>query len=334
MTEAAANLQGVSSRRLQVPAYSGRSLSIIVPLSLVAGLTLGIAVFTSQTSSTPAVAKPVERPADLKMIFTPARPILAGARLERADFRELVVHESEVPSDSIPDAQMVFGQYAKVDLEAGKPIRKGTVSKVPTFKTLLASIPIGYRGITIGVDATGGIEGWSKPGAHVDVIVSYFDKRTSRKTTMTAVEDAIVISFNGLTTDMIEAQKAQGVASAVGGVPQYATVTLSVPLKDALRIQTAKMMGALSLVLRNPNDNLPVKRKIATPEDLRKMLPNSRNVPAVTVPVPKIQTAPAPVVNPDGFARYHKRNGELIEMELWGPDWKRSEDSAAESEGE
>lgn len=181
------------------------------------------------------------------VLIAPSAPVPKGAKLSQVPLREMHWPRNEVPEGAVRDIDSIRDMYAKVGLPANQPVLRANLSAAPLVNGVAELIPPGHRAITIEVDSEAGVEGWATPGAHVDVLLTYRDPEDNLNKTRVAVEDAVVLSYNGRT------QKAQDQAD-VAKVAATSTVTLAVTAEDSLKMPTARAMGRISLVLRNTND--------------------------------------------------------------------------------
>ncbi len=182
-------------------------------------------------------------------LLAPAQRVPYGAPLDSVEFRPITWPRTEVPQGAVRNRSSLIGRYAKVDLPPGQPVRDNSLSDSPLLGGIADSIPKSYRATTIAVDSTAGVEGWARPGAHVDVVLTFHDRTDGEKKAKIVVEDAVVKSFNGQTQNRFEGRREERLK--MNGT---ATVTLVSPVRDALTIQAATAMGKISLLLRNSGD--------------------------------------------------------------------------------
>lgn len=225
-------------------------------------------------------------------LLVPLDSVPAGQKISRGMLRELEVSRVEVPEGSLRKEDFSGDLYAKVNLDAGKPLLRETLSQTPLLGNIADLIKPGYRAATLEVDATSGVEGWATAGAHVDIVVTYQDEEDGKKKSQIAIENAIVLSYNRNT------ERGKDTDPTRSGV-QTATVTLSVPTIDAVKIHTARAMGRISLVLRSMGDEKGIGPAVVTPEDFK------------TGPQPKREIASA-----KGTVRYTDKNGNERQLEL------------------
>lgn len=204
---------------------------------------------TVEANQPPRAANP-DKISDLAFgnvaLVVPSKVVQEGMRLGQTELEIIYWPRNEVPQGAIRDINEAKNLWTRVSLPARQPILRENVSMSPVGTGLARLVPVGSRAVTIDVDRTSGIEGWITPGAHVDVLLTHRDPENGATVTRTAVQDAIVISFQGST------EKASD--SEPGKILSDFTVTLAVSREDALKIPTAKALGRMTLTLRNPDE--------------------------------------------------------------------------------
>ena len=134
--------------------------------------------------------------------------------------------------------QLLTGAYyTKTIINPDTPLLEDYITKTPPAH--LINIPQGYRAVTITVDARKGVEGWARPNSRVDVLFTYRDPDTRKTTVNTIVPFVKVLSVAG--------QNQQIEGRAVIG--HDTTITLLVEEVDAKKIELARTLGEISLVL-------------------------------------------------------------------------------------
>lgn len=207
-----------------------------------------IAIVLLVNSSSTASVQPVvvTRHADpeIKMVdvLVPTEDIGAGQPLSDMMFRLERRPAISVPPTGVTSLEEVKGFYARTLMVAGQPVVREHLSKTRPVNAITANIPEGYRGVTISVDARTGVEGWARPGAHVDVL--WTSKLAGEQNISLITSNARVLSAERQIDTNVQA-----------GVPVPSTVTLLVSAADANKIQLAQTSGVLSLALRGDNDS-------------------------------------------------------------------------------
>lgn len=206
-----------------------------------------IAVIALLLSNRPTVATTktvvVEKEAAVKMmdVLVPVSDVPMGAPLEPSMFRKESRPQVGVDPRSVRDFEELKGHYARSLLVSGQPLHRDFITSVRPANALTANIPDGFRAVTIRVDARTSVEGFTQPGATVDVHWSSTLK--GQPAVKVIVQNAKVLSAERQTD-----------ASAKPGAAVPSTVTLLVSARDAAKIQLASTTGSLSLSLRGDTD--------------------------------------------------------------------------------
>ena len=230
-------------------------------------------------------------------IMVPAEKIAQGSKLGEQNMKRVSWPRNEVPDGAIREGEELGELYAKEDLAPGSPILRANLTTTPPLSGIADMIKPGYRAATIEVDSSAGVEGWVTAGAHVDIVVTYQDPADGKKKSQIAIEDATVLSYNR----SMERGGKEAAGESLRGAA-LATVTLSVPVLDAVKLHTAKAMGRISLVLRSAEDVKGLGPTTVTPDDFKSGTPS---------PVKEDKDL-------KGFAKFTDHNGVSKEMELHG----------------
>jgi pilus assembly protein CpaB len=295
--------RSVMDLRQRIIYFGGGALAI-------SALTLGATVlFTDKEASAHVKVVPnesIETMISQVQVLVPAETIRAGSKVSATSLREVSFPRNEVPEGVFHKGELQGDIYAKVDLNPNQPIMRENVSNTPPLGSVADLVKPGYRAVTIEVDATSGVEGWATAGAHVDIVVTYLDPSDGKKKSQIAIEDAVVLSFNRNTDKMSK-------DSNDARINSVATVTLSLPTLDAVKLHTARSMGKISLMLRSVDDVKGVGHTEVTPEDFK-----------TTTAKPQQQETKN-YRNVTGYASFVDKNGQTRELELkngslWSPN--------------
>ncbi|MFN8391553.1 MAG: Flp pilus assembly protein CpaB [Bdellovibrionota bacterium] len=276
----------------------------------ISALTLGATVlFTDKEASAHVKVVPnesIETMISQVQVLVPGDTVRAGTKLNASAMKEVSFPRNEVPEGVFHKGEMQGDLYAKVDLNANQPVMRENVSNTPPLGNVADLVKPGYRAVTIEVDATSGVEGWATAGAHVDIVVTYLDGTDGKKKSQIAIEDAVVLSFNRNTERMAK-------DSSDARISSIATVTLSLPTLDAVKLHTARSMGKVSLMLRSVDDVKGVGHTEVTPEDFK------------TGSTKPQQQEAKNYRNVSGYASFVDKNGQTRELELkngslWSPN--------------
>ena len=243
------------------------------------------------------------------MLLAPKDEVAQGTRLGAQHFTEISWPRNEIPEGAIRRIEEVEGLYAKADLPARQPLLRGNLSQTQLVGGVSDLIPPGHRASTIKVDDTTGVEFWTQPGSHVDVLVTYHDKEDNKEKTQIAIEDAVVVSYNG---NIQRGNKPDMGGGMLSRPSNTATVTLAVPVIDSVRLATIQAMGKISLVLRPPGEmksagNITITATDISQQDGRK-------------------TRKETARRPNGRVQYRDKNGVMRDVEIHGEEWIETSD--------
>jgi pilus assembly protein CpaB len=150
-----------------------------------------------------------------------------------------------------PEANALLGSFQQIDALEGRVVKTTLVTGEPVIEAklaprgasggLAASITAGRRAITVKVNEVVGVAGFALPGNYVDVLVNMKEGQ-ERPVSKIVLERILVLAI---------AQE----ASRDDSKPKVVNaVTLEVTPEQAERLDLARSIGTLSLVLRNQVD--------------------------------------------------------------------------------
>ncbi|HWX12202.1 MAG TPA: Flp pilus assembly protein CpaB [Trinickia sp.] len=160
-----------------------------------------------------------------------------------------------VPPGAFTDAKLLDGRVVRTSLSRGEPVLESKLAPVGTKGGLSAVIDKGDRAITVRVNDVVGVAGFALPGNYVDVIVNTQapgggnDQQSISKIVL---EKILVLAV------------AQQVSRDDTQPKVVNAVTLEVTPEQAEKLDVARSVGTLSLVLRNQVDNDKFKTTGAT----------------------------------------------------------------------
>lgn len=190
---------------------------------------------------------------------------------------------ASLPPGAVNDVQSLNGRVVKASLTRGEPVLENKLTPVGTAGGLSAVIAEGKRAITVRVNDVVGVAGFALPGSYVDVIVNTMeDEKAGAKTAGT---DAKEHSISKIVLEKILVLAVAQEVSRDDTKPKVVNaVTLEVTPEQAEKLDLARSVGTLSLVLRNQADPRPVDTAGATKSTL---LREPAIQAAVAVPVVK-----------------------------------------------
>lgn len=185
-------------------------------------------------------------------VLVALRGLNQGEAMGPLDFRMRDWPSDALPEGAITDSAGIEGRVLSASVQAGEPILLSKLAAVGALTGLVQRIGAGHRAISLKVNDANAVNGFIQPGHRVDVI-AYLPGtaspglsalgRQNPALTRTLIEDVPVIAVDR------EAQGEQGRPKS------SSVVTLEVRAADVERIEHARQVGSVSLVLRADGDN-------------------------------------------------------------------------------
>lgn len=195
-----------------------------------------------------------------------------------------------VPDGAFSDIKELQDRVVKVGVQRGEAILERKLAPAGTTGGLSAVIAEGKRAMTVRVNDVVGVAGFALPGNYVDVMVNTQQERGAghaNQISMTVLEHVLVLAVAQ------EANRDDTKPKVVSAV------TLELTPEDAAKLDLARSVGSLSLVLRNQLDKEMAGRNGITRAELLGLKEVS------TLPAPKAapvrtaaRIAPKPVPSP------------------------------------
>ncbi|NMG43070.1 Flp pilus assembly protein CpaB [Aromatoleum toluvorans] len=200
-----------------------------------------------------------------------------GGRITPDAIRMVEWPSGSVPTGAFKDAASLDGRIAVASILPGEPILESRLAPVGTKGGLSSVVPEGKRAITVRVNDVIGVAGFALPGNYVDIMVNTEKAEASRGTGDDNMISKIVLERILVLAVAQEANRDETKPKVVNAV------TLEVTPEQAERLDLARSVGTLSLVLRNQVDSDPAKTAGITKAEL---LRTSALVPPTPVSPP------------------------------------------------
>jgi pilus assembly protein CpaB len=244
---------------------------VMLALAMLAGIAAVVLAsrWLLQTSS--SAVTPVAVAAGVVNLGEPLTPTLV---------RTINWPTGSVPPGAFTDEKALDGRVVLTSLAPGEPVLESKLAPIGTKGGLSAVIGSGRRAITVRVNDVVGVAGFALPGNYVDVIVN--TQQPAKTDTQQSISKIVLEKILVLAV-------AQQVSRDDTAPKVVNAVTLEVTPDQAEKLDLARSVGTLSLVLRNQVDKLTPSTDGATKLTLL-------DVPA---------SAPAPVVEPVHPVRTH-----------------------------
>jgi pilus assembly protein CpaB len=193
-----------------------------------------------------------------------------------------------VPQDAFKDVKELQDRVVKASVLRGEAIVNRKLSPVGTQGGLSAVIAEGKRAMTVRVNDVVGVAGFALPGNYVDVMLNtqQADKARgdSNQISMTVLEHVLVLAIAQ------EASRDETKPKVVSAV------TLELTLEDAEKLDLARSIGSLSLVLRNQLDKKMMATSGVTKSQLLGLKQAAAPVVQAAAPAQPVQAAVRRVV--------------------------------------
>ena len=168
-----------------------------------------------------------------------------------------------LPPGAFKDAKELQDRIVKVSILRGEPLLEGKLAPQGTLGGLSAVIAEGKRAMTVRVNDVVGVAGFALPGNYVDVMVNAQQEKEhgergepGKQISKTVLERVLVLAVGE------EAGRDDTKPKAVSAV------TLELTPQDSEKLDLARSVGTLSLVLRNQVDRQTVATAGATKDEL------------------------------------------------------------------
>ena len=189
-------------------------------------------------------------------IVVAARDIQPGERLTHEHLKSTHWPLNAAVAGTSTDAESLEGRIANTAVLAGEPISEKRLAPLGSRAGLNALISPGQRAITVKVNEIVGVAGFALPGNYVDILVT-FRKGQDNPVSKIVLERILVLAV--AQDHAVKDETKPKVVSAV---------TLEVTPEQAEKLDLARSLGTLSMVLRNQADQAIAKTQGVTMNDV------------------------------------------------------------------
>jgi len=223
-------------------------------------------------------------------VIVAAADIELGSKLNPQMLTTVEWPTASIPPGAFTDLKELEERVLKVGVMRGDAILDRKLAPAGTRGGLSAVISEGKRAMTVRVNDVVGVAGFALPGNYVDVMVNAQQDRTGsdgpNQISLTVLEQVLVLAV------------AQEAGRDDLKPKVVSAVTLELTPADAEKLDLARNVGTLSLVLRNQLD----KNNAVSAGVTRAQLLGLKTVAAVKQPAPQVvrvsQPRPAPAPAP------------------------------------
>jgi pilus assembly protein CpaB len=200
-----------------------------------------------------------------------------GQRITADQIRMTEWPAASLPKGAFSKPELLTGRVARTAIQRDEPLLEARLAPVGARGGLSAVIAEGKRAITVRVNDVVGVAGYALPGNFVDVIVNTKEDsggksgKEEQSVSKIVLEKILVLAIGQ------EASRDDTKPRVVNAV------TLEVSPLEAEKIDLARSVGTLSLVLRNQVDSNANQAKGATKDSLLGVAPEPKPSPAPAV---------------------------------------------------
>ena len=211
-------------------------------------------------------------PAGTRVVVA-ATEIGQGARILPASLQLTDWPAGSMPPGAITDIKLLEGRIARGDIARGEPVLESKRAPAGTLGGLSAVVASGKRAMTVRANDVVGVAGFALPGNYVDILVNL------APTNSDLAQNAGSISKIVLERILVLAVAQE---SAVDDTkPRVVNaVTLELTPNEVEKLDLARSIGSLSLVLRNQIEAQPANTTGATRESVLGLPALSAQAPA------------------------------------------------------
>lgn len=215
-----------------------------------------------------------------------------GSRINPQMLKTVDWPSGSIPPGALSDPQALQDRVLKTSVLRGEPVLEAKLAPVGTKGGLSAVIPEGKRAMTVRVNDVIGVAGFALPGNYVDIVVNTQLDGEARNGQDKQISKIVLEHILVLAVAQ-EANRDETKPKVVNAV------TLELTPDQAEKLDLARSVGTLSLVLRNQIDRNEVdtrgimKRQLLTGDTVQ-IEPTKQPEPAKPKAVYRTQPAAAP----------------------------------------
>jgi pilus assembly protein CpaB len=205
-----------------------------------------------------------------------------------------LIHMVDWPSSSVPpgamtDPKTLEGRITRANIQRGEPVTEGKLAPAGTSGGLSAVVAEGKRAMTVRVNDVVGVAGFALPGNYVDILVNTQSDSGGDHNVREQAISKIVLERILVLAIAQESNRDDTKPKVVNAV------TLELTPEQVEKLDLARSVGTLSLVLRNQIDPKSANTEGATKSSLLDGVPVSVAAPSSAKRLEPASPAPAAV---------------------------------------
>jgi pilus assembly protein CpaB len=223
-----------------------------------------------------------------------------GSKLTPEMLKNVPWPSGSIPSGAMSDPKALEGRVLKVSVQRDEPLLESKLAPLGTKGGLSAVVAEGKRAITVRVNDVIGVAGFALPGNFVDILVNTTDEGRAKSANKDQIISKTVLEHILVLAVAQESTRDDTKPKVVSAV------TLEVTPEQAEKLDLARSVGSLSLVLRNQVDSNPAETVGVTK---RQLLHGENELVAAATPTSK----------PSGRGRASHRRTAAVATSASGP---------------
>lgn len=262
-------------------------------------LIIGVALFLALAAVLVAAKWMGEQGTAGTRVAVAAADIGQGSRLEAASVQLVDWPSGSVPPGAVTDPKLLADRVTRTDIAKGEPVLESKLAPPGTTGGLSAVVAAGKRAMTVRVNDVVGVAGFALPGNYVDILVSMQGSAGDNGNAEQPISKIVLERILVLAVAQ-ESNRDDTKPRVVNAV------TLELAPDQVEKLDLARSVGSLSLVLRNQVDPQPANTGGATRESVLGLPPLKAARAAAPAPAPvraeapQRAAAPAPVRRTEG----------------------------------
>ncbi len=221
-----------------------------------------------------------------------------GARLVATNLQLVEWPSGSVPPGAITDLKLLESRVTRTDIGKGEPILESKLAPPGTTGGLSAVVAAGKRAMTVRVNDVVGVAGFALPGNYVDILVNLAAGASDNGAREQSISKIVLERILVLAVAQ-ESNRDDTKPRVVNAV------TLELAPDQVEKLDLARSIGSLSLVLRNQVDPQPANTEGATRESVL-------GLPPAKAPAPVRAEAPRPAPVPARPPAAPRAEGVLV----------------------
>jgi pilus assembly protein CpaB len=200
-------------------------------------------------------------------VVVAAKNIVAGEVINTQQLSLMPWHGEQLPAFALSNVKALAGRVARTPIYEGEMVIESKLAPADAVGGLASTISVGKRAITVRVNDVIAVAGFTFPGSFVDVLVNAKDTDNQ--------------PFSRIVLHRVKVLAVEQDTQADVNKPKVVNaVTLELTPDEVQKLDLARNIGVLTLVLRNEIDHEVNLSSVATLDDI--ILTPSKLVPATT----------------------------------------------------